>query len=108
MTEKLPDPPKELPKAFKVPLTLFLPAYLKDPQNYDKINKVIIETLASKHSHGEVVEWATCVACQRRFHERGDVIRKLGFPSIKHYMEWKKIHEQIKSLRRDRLEKYDE
>ncbi len=47
-----------------------LPAYLKDPANYEKVNKLIIETLASKHSHGEVIDWAKCAACQRRFAER--------------------------------------
>ena len=100
--------PKELPKVIRRPITESLPAYLKDPKNYDKINKYIIQTLASKHSHGEVVEWAKCAACQRRFAERSNVLKKLGFPTIKYYMAWKRIHERMKTLVRDRISKYDE
>lgn len=107
MTE-LPEAPKSLPKTLKVPITLALPKYLKDPANYDKINKFIIQSLASKHSHGEIVDWAKCAACQRRFAERSGVLKKLGFPSIRHYMAWKRIHEQMRSLVRDRLPKYNE
>lgn len=104
-TPKLPD----LPKKLSVPLTTFLPAYLKDPANYDRVNKLIIETLASKHSHGEVIEWAKCAACQKRFAERSVVLKKLGFKSVRQYMAWQKQHQYIKGLlKKDSLPKYDE
>lgn len=85
------------------PIFLGMPEYLKDPANYEKIQKTIIESFAGKHSHGEVVEWAACFACQKRFAERGHVIKKFGFRSPKQYMAWKKVMHQMRSLKRDKL-----
>lgn len=97
------EPPK---KAKLHPLVATMPPHLKDPKNFNKIRKLILETLASTHSHGEVIEWAKCVGCQKRFAERGAVLRKLGFKSPAQYMVWKRIHTEIKKL--DPLAKYDE
>lgn len=83
------------------PLVASMPPHLKDPKNYRKIQKYIVESLAGTHSHGEVVDWAKCPSCQRRFRNRGDVLEKLGFKSPAQYMIWQKIHHEIK--RRDRL-----
>ena len=83
-----------------------MPEYLKDHANYEKIQKTIIETLAGNCSHSEVVEWAGCPKCQRRFAEKGNVIRKLGFRSIPQYMAWQKTHQHIKD--RIRLAKYND
>lgn len=105
MDDKLPEiTPETFQKASKVRHPLAgLPAYLKEPESYEKVQKLVIESLAGKHSHGEVVEWAACLACQKRFHERGDVLKRLGFRSIPQYMAWKKVHEQMRSLVRDPL-----
>lgn len=92
---------KELPKYRPNPIFNGLPDYLKDPKNFKKIEKAILETLAGKCSHGEVIEWATCAKCQRRFAERSAFIQKLGFRSPAQYMAWKKVHEEI--TRRDPL-----
>lgn len=83
-----------------------MPAYLKDHDNFTKIQKTILDTLAGKCSHGEIMEWAGCAKCQRRFKERGQVIRKLGFKSMAQYMAWVKVHQTIKE--RIKLAKYDE
>lgn len=88
------------------PVFAGMPEYLKDHANYEKIQKTIIETLAGNCSHGEVIEWATCPKCQRRFAEKGAIIRKLGFRSMAQYMAWQKTHQHIKD--RIRLAKYDE
>ena len=94
--------PKNIVLAPKVnPLVAMLPEYLKDPANYEKVQRLIVETLASNHSHGEVIEWASCKGCQRRFSERGQVLKKLGFKNPGQYMVWKKIHERIRSAKRD-------
>jgi hypothetical protein len=89
------------PETFKPPkphpLIASLPPHLKDPANYEKVQRVILEALASGHSHGEIVEWAACGACQQRFMERGDVLKKLGFSSAAQYLAWKKVHEEIKA-----------
>lgn len=90
------------------PLLASLPTHLKDPANYEKIQKFIIETLASKHSHSDIMEWAGCGSCQRRFAERGNAIKKLGFKSPAQYALWKRVHEMIRTTKRDKLKKYDE
>jgi hypothetical protein len=82
-----------------------MPAHLKDPANYEKIRKVILEALAGGHSHGEMMEWAACAICQRRFFERRDVLKKLGFRNAAQYMAWQKIHEEIKT--RVKFNKYN-
>lgn len=94
------------PKAKLHPSIASLPAYLKDPKNYEKIQRIILDTLAGKCSHGEVVEWAGCPKCQKRFAERGAVIKKLGFTSMAQYMIWQQIHREIK--KRVHLAKYNE
>jgi len=98
-----PDP-SSFPKYTPNPYLASIPTFLKDPKNYKKVQKVIIEALASKHSHGEIVEWVKCAACQRRFHEKGDVLKKLGFQSPRHYLVWQKIMQEMMSLERDRLQ----
>lgn len=85
-----------------------LPPYLKDPKNYKKVQKFILESLAGTHSHGEVIEWAACPGCQRRFNERRHVLWDLGFRSIPQYMLWQRVHQTIISARRDRLKKYND
>lgn len=80
------------------PLVASMPAHLKDPANYEKIQRVIVENLAGAgHSHGEVVEWAGCAACQKRFAERGNVMKALGFRNPAQYLVWKQIHDQIRA-----------
>ena len=79
------------------PIVASLPPHLKDPANYEKIQRLLIESLAGKCSHGEISEWAVCVDCQRRFAARSGVLKRLGFRNAKQYMAWKKIHETIKA-----------
>ena len=73
-----------------------LPAHLKDPANFDKVQKLILETLAGKCSHSEMVDWAACAKCQRRFAERKFALKKLGFKNPAQYREWVKVHSEIK------------
>ena len=94
-----------LPKQLKPsPIFRGMPAWLKDPKNYDKVQEIIIESFAGKHSHGEVVEWAACPDCQRRFMNRADTLQKLGFTSPAQYMAWKQVMHQMRSLKRDKLQ----
>ena len=87
--------PKTFPKYKPNPLFATLPAMLKDHDNYLKIQKHLLEKLATKHSHGEMSEWVACPACQRKFYERGEAIRKLGFTSMAQFMAWEKTHQTI-------------
>lgn len=79
------------------PLIATLPPHLKDPKNYYKIKKLIIESLAGKCSHGEAIEWAKCPKCQKRFAERTKILKSLGFKNPAQYLVWQKIHEEIKA-----------
>jgi len=87
------------------PLMASLPDYLKDPKNFEKVQKTVLKAFAGKHSHGEVVEWAQCAECQARFQNRRHVLKKLGFKNPAQYQAWKKIHETIKA--RMPLDKYN-
>jgi hypothetical protein len=73
-----------------------LPEYLKEPKNYNKIKKALLETLATKCSHAEVIEMAECVKCTEKMMERRTMIKKLGFKSMPQYMQWQRTHEEVK------------
>lgn len=101
--------PKKLPKALTPnPLTVGLPAHLKDPKNYKKIKKLIYDAFAGSctSGHSDMIDWASCPFCQQRFHERVEVMKKLGFASPQQYLMWDKIHTEIKN--RVPLPKYDD
>lgn len=88
--------PDTFPKAKLHPLLAQLPDHLKDPANYEKVQKTILQSFMGKHSHGEVLEWATCKDCQKLFATRRTVLKKLGFKNAAQYMAWKKVHEVIR------------
>jgi hypothetical protein len=83
-------------KSAKVHVLDGLPEYLKDPKNYEKIQRDLLDTLASSHSHGEMIEWASCYHCQIKFAQHAEAVRLLGFRSPAQYFAWKKVHAQIK------------
>jgi len=85
-----------------------LPAYLKDPANYEKIQKAIFEAGASTCDHAEVIEWAGCMKCQGKQWERKETMARLGFQNGQQYLAWKRIHERIRSGRKVKIEKYNE
>ena len=94
MSEKIT--PSSFPMYRPNPLLATLPAYLKDPANYQKVQKALIQAGATKHSHGEMVDWAACKTCQRKQWDRKEMMLKLGFKSGASYMAWKKTMETIK------------
>ena|SRR3990172_4435196 len=87
--------PETFPKANKVSVLAGLPEYLKDRANYPKVQKALLETLATKHSHSEMIEWAGCVSCQRKMIYHAEMVRKLGFTSPAQYFAWKKVMQEI-------------
>ena len=96
--------PRRLPRNN---LLASLPRHLKDPANYEKIQRAIFEAGASTCDHAEVIEWAGCVKCQRKQWDRKETMVRLGFQNGQQYLLWRRAHENIRSLRRDRLEKYN-
>ena len=97
----IPEEAAKLPKKIQDPITKSLPAYLKDPANYEKIQRALLETLASGHSHSEVIGWHKCRGCQKRVQDHREMMRKLGFISPAQYLAWKKTMEVIITKRRD-------
>ena len=87
------------------PLTADLPAYLKDPANYDKVRKALLDELATTHSHSDMLDWFKCTSCQIKAKNHVDMMRKFGFKNAAQYMAWQKIHTQIKG--RQILPKYN-
>lgn len=85
------------PKYTPDPLTKDLPDAVKDPANYETIQRQLLDALASKHSHSEVKDWAACVPCQVKVKEHADLMRKLGFQSPAQYKAWQKTQEIIKN-----------
>lgn len=84
------------PKATeKVHVLAGLPEYLKDPANYRKVKKALYETLATTHSHSDILEWGTCVKCQIKLKDHADMVHKLGFKSPAQYLAWQKVHETL-------------
>lgn len=91
--------PKDIDLKPKInPLIDKLPAYLKDPANYEKIQKQIIESFISTCSHGAIVEWAACKKCTDKMLDRRRLLKKLGFKNPAQYFAWKKVHEKIKKM----------
>jgi len=88
--------PDTFPNASKkVPILAELPAYLKDPANYKKIRLALLDTLATTHSHSDLLEWGACGQCQMKVRNHAEMIRKLGFTCPAQYYAWRKISEKV-------------
>jgi two-component SAPR family response regulator len=88
--------PDTFPKYQPNPLTVNLPDYVKDPANYEKIRKALLDCLATKHSHSDAEEWSKCTECMRQVEEHKLMMKKFGFTSPQQYKAWQKTHETIK------------
>lgn len=94
MTDITPETFAKAPKLH--PALATLPAYLKDPKNYDKVMKAILDAGATRHSHGEIADWAACAACQRKAWDRKEFMTKLGFKHAAQFKAWQQVHMAIK------------
>lgn len=72
-----------------------MPAYLKDPANYEKIQKALYDAGGSTCSHSELIEWTACKKCQQKQWNRSEMMQKLGFTSGTQYILWKKTMDYI-------------
>lgn len=96
----------QFPKSVPNPLTASLPAHLKDPANFRKIKKALLEAGRTTHSHGDILEWSACRKCQQAEWNRKEMMFLLGFTSAAQYLAWHKIHEKIRHYQR--LGKYND
>lgn len=99
MSEKIT--PKTFPKFTPNPLSVGMPAYLKDPKNYKKIQKALLETLSGKHTHSEMQSWASCVTCQKKARDLKEMMKGIGFRNFNQYLYWKKTMDIIINKKRD-------
>lgn len=84
---------------FKSPtdnLTRDLPAHLKNPANYRDIQVKIIRSMESKCNHTDLFEFSQCAKCTDLMLKRRKLLKSLGFKNARQYMQWQKIHEEIR------------
>lgn len=100
-------PPPEIKR--KPNMLAGLPQHLKDPKAYKKVRKFLFEILASRCGHSDPAEWYSCQKCLKRIYEFREALTKLGFKSVPQYYQWRRVHEQMESLKRVKVgPKYDE
>lgn len=75
-----------------------LPAKLKDPAQYEKIEKELANIMFSDHKHRKVAAFVKCKRCQAKMKKRHEKLLEFGFKDYAQYLTWKKImkiiHEQ--------------
>lgn len=89
---------KPLPRYKPNPLVANLPAHLKDPANFEKIKRVIAESMQGcKKTHEGIGEMATCPTCSEKMKERRLVLKRLGFQNPAQLRKWYEIHNTIQN-----------
>lgn len=83
-------------KSRKDPLTAGLSDYLKNPANFEEVQKIIFNSFQTTCSHSSPAEMAVCPKCTEKMLVRRKTLKKLGFKNPAQYMQWQKIHATIK------------
>lgn len=83
------------------PLLADLPEYTKNPGNYMKIQRMLLETLACGTTHSDLHETALCPKCTDNMKERRKLMKKFGFTSSAQYMAWRAVMHKIESINPD-------
>lgn len=82
-----------------------LPDSVKDPKNFEKIQRALLETIRKcKKSHSDPHEMSLCKTCTEGMLERHALMGKFGFNSMKQYREWLKIMDIMINNKRVPLE----
>lgn len=89
------------------PILASLPDYLKDPENFKKIQAKIVDTMISSCGHSDIIQWSECKKCTDKMLQRRLLLRKLGFKNPAQYMMWRKVHEKIAEHQKMILPKYN-
>ena len=96
-----PKEAQKLPKFIPNSFSIGMAPHLKDPANYKKIQKALLNTLAGQHSHSEMAHWAVCKTCQSKTRDLKEMMKGLGFRSYGQYLFWKKTMEMVINPRRN-------
>ena len=75
-----------------------LPAFVKEPKNYMKIEKALLETLSCGKSHSDPVEMMKCSTCTENMKKRRRLMKEFGFKSVEQYFAWRKVHAEIRKM----------
>lgn len=95
LARELKKQASETPDLFKS-----LPDNVRDPANYEKIKKAIIDTTRQcKKNHSEIGEFSQCKTCSIAMIERRVLLEKFGFTSPAQYKAWDETQQQIIKLR---------
>lgn len=73
-----------------------LPDFLKNPANYEDVQKKILNTILTSCNHSEMIDFAKCKKCTKKMLERRKLLKELGFKNAAQYMAWRRVHETIK------------
>ena len=93
-----PKEAQKLPKYTPNRHLVGLPEHLKDPKNFKKIQKALIETVRScVKLHSEPADIPKCTKCTEGMLERRLLLKRLGFKSSAQYMAWRRVHTTIET-----------
>ena len=76
------------------PLLEMLPLHLKDPKNYFRIKKEILDTVLTNCGHDSITKMAECKKCSENMMKRRLLLKRLGFKNPQQYHMWQKIHDK--------------
>lgn len=84
-----------LPKYTPNPLFSGLSDYLKDPKNFEDIQRKIQETIFTSCVHSTMSSYAECAKCTEKMLERRKLLVRLGFKNASQYLKWVEVHKEI-------------
>ena len=99
-----PEDAAKLPRHQPDPDLAGLPDWLKDPQNFEYVEKRLMDKLANPCSHSDPQEWGECTSCQDKVKERKKEMERLGFKTPQQYLKWKKTMEIMRERFKSKFE----
>lgn len=104
--ESLPNGlPTDIKRYIKQDILAGLPEFTKHPKNYEKIQRALLETLTCGKLHSDPAQALHCIKCSENMATRRQLMKKFGFKSPAQYMQWRRVHEEVK--RRVPLDMYN-
>lgn len=78
-------------KALVNPIFEGLSDEVKDPKNFEAIERKIVNTMLSDHKHATIKQFIKCKRCEVKRQKRARVIKEIGFKDAEQYQTWKKV-----------------
>lgn len=70
---------------------------LKNPDNFVKIEKELIDCLKSDHKHRIIKAYVSCAWCQKKLQLKQQRMLAMGFKDYGQYVEWRRVMQIIRS-----------